>query len=319
MTSDTATDTTDVPTDNGDTDLSFDSPDDALATVVTNGDPLRSSLDFLAVLVDEAQFHFTTDGIEVTAVDPANVGMVSFDGPASAWSGYDSVDDDLTVGMPLTTSANHGLMDVLKFARKGYSGQNGDPVRIDIIDGDRDPRVRVQIIRPDQNLKRSSEFHSIDPDSMRQEPDIPDLDGMTPNQAQPDLDGLAASVKALKRSNDYTWLARRDHTLVVGTQPTPNPSLKDIDDSTLDDIVDTVTFPTAAWSEDDSDAGDGSIFSMDYLSDAVTTAKASKADRVNIRFGDEVPLKMAVDWTDWGFDGQFMLAPRIMNDDTPGV
>ena len=215
--SDTDTDaTTDVPTDTGDANLDFDSPDDAAATVVTQGDPIRSLLDAVTVLVDDAKVRFSPDGFTVTAVDPANVGMVDLNAPSAAFTGFDS-QDALVVGMPLER-----LQNALKFARKGRKGDSGDPVRIDVIDDDDRMRVRVAVIRPDQQAKRVSEFFAIDPNSIRQEPDIPSL-GL-PHQAQPDIDGFQAAIRDLKRNHDHVWLGRTGPTLVLGSQPTPTSS-----------------------------------------------------------------------------------------------
>jgi hypothetical protein len=53
---------------------------------------------------------------------------------------------------------------------------------------------------------------------------------------------------------------------------------------------------------------------MDYLADFTQAATSTKADRVTVRFGEEIPVKMNLDWTDWGFEATFLLAPRITSD-----
>lgn len=298
-------------------DLSFDTPDGSVASIVTAGDPMRSWLGALTVLVDEAKFRIDETGLSVSAVDPANVGMVSIDWDEAGFTDFrfHADEDELVVGMPLSGFASGGdLKTALGYARK-RSG-NGDPVRIDVIQDGGRTRIQVAVIRPDQQAKRVTEFFAIDPDSVRQEPDIPDLSKKLPNRSQPGVDALADALA--ETIHDHVFLERDDATLVIGNQPTENPNL-DSDD----DVVDTFEFPNAAWEKDDEDIEDGvgmggSVFSIDYLKDFVEGLGKSKADRMTLDFGEEYPARIDWDATDWGISGQYMLAPRIMRDDEPG-
>lgn len=307
---------TDVPTDEGTDDLEFDGADGAVATVVTTGDPFRSWLDGIgtAIGLHEVRFRFEPDGIRISAVDVANVAFIDTKAPASAFTGYDvrpESGDAVVVGMPLDMESGGDLPTALGYARKRPG--NGDPVRIDVIrDGDA-TRIRVEVIRPDQQTKRTTEFFGIDPASIRQEPDIPDLNAV--DRATPDVDAFVEAIDAIKGSHDHAWLSRDGKTLTVGSQPGRNPTL-DADDA----VVDVITFPNTAWSieGDDAEAGDGSCFSMDYLMDFAKSLKRLKADRITVSYDDTFPAIIDWDTTDWGISGTLMVAPRVPADDGDG-
>lgn len=303
---DTKTEQTDVPTDEQTDELRFEEPDDAAASIVTGGDPIRSWASSLQYLygIDEVRLQIDEDGLSVRAVDAANVGMVELTASADGFSGFQAPDGPLKIGMALSASSGGDLNSALGYARKRPG--DGDPVRIDVFDGD-SARVKVQAIRPDQQTKRVSEFFAIDPDSIRQEPDIPNL--RLPHRATPGVDALADAVDSMDDTHDHVWLSRSDATLMLGSQPGRNPNL-DADSP----AVDSVLFPNAAWSIEDDEAGDGSLFSVDYLKDIAQGLKTVKADRVTVEFGEEFPAIFDFDNTDWGFSGKFMVAPRIRDD-----
>jgi hypothetical protein len=313
---DTDTASTAAPAvDDTDGDLQYDAPDGSAATVVTQGDPIRSFLDLPTAVVREAIWDFDSDGISVLSADLANVGMVDVTFPADGMTSYD-VDGDIAVGMPMDLDSNADLKSALSFARRGRGNDNGDPVRIDIYrnDGGQANRVRVAVIRPDQRTKRVSWFFAIDPDSLRQRPDIPSLD--LPYRADVDVDTWVDTVDALKR-HDHAWVTADGRDLIVGTQATRNPHIAD--DASADGLgVDVVELPNRAWAVDDADGvvddADGSLFSTDYLVDFSRGVKQSKADSVKLSFGDEWPMKLQFTNTDWGISGQYMVAPRIQSD-----
>ncbi|GGL33849.1 hypothetical protein GCM10009037_16800 [Halarchaeum grantii] len=269
---------------------------DVVATIVTHGDPIRSLTELASVVVDELRLHVTEDGLEFTAVDPANVGMVDASAPAEGFSKFD-VEREVTVGLNL-----HLFEKAVSWARKGRS-DDGDPVRIQILD---DPaRVRVQVTRPDQSVARRTEWFSIDPDSIRPEPDIPDLD--LPCTATPNVTALRHATGAFER--DHAHLSRSGTTMLLGTNADGDTTP---DGEADDELGESVMFPNAA--HDMGDEGVSSVFSLDYLGDFAQALKSSKADRVTIRWGDQFPVKLAFEHEDWGFAGEFMLAPRIQKE-----
>ncbi len=51
--------------------------------------PFSDSISIISELVNEATFHITKNGLEMTAMDPANVAMVNFKLLGSAFTEYD--------------------------------------------------------------------------------------------------------------------------------------------------------------------------------------------------------------------------------------
>ena len=283
-----------VQQDDGERELGFDAPAEADATIVTSADPLRSLLELPQALVEECRVHLEDDGLKIRAVDPANVGLVSLSVPASSFETY-AVAGSLTIGLPLDTLAKS-----VRFARK----RQDDPVRVDVLPEGERARLRAAALRPNQRMRRVSEFYTINPDSVREEPDVPDIE--LPNMAAPDVNALGDAIAELERLNEHVWFSRDGETFLISTQP--------VGESQLDEdhaVVDSVAFPEAAWSENGADSARGSVFSMDYLSDAIGALDAAKADRVTLSFGDEFPTRIRGEWVEWGFTATFMVAPRI--------
>jgi len=77
-----------------------------------------------------------------------------------------------------------------------------------------------------------------------------------------------------------------------------------------DDTTDTLTFPNAMLS-DDGDGDTSSLFSVDSLRDMADAVKSSKADKLTVHWGDEFPTKLRFEQEEFGFNGTFLLAPRI--------
>lgn len=302
---------TDV-TDDGD--LRFDAPDDPVVSAVTHGGPLRSFVDNLAHLVDEARLQFTDAGVTVRVRDPANVCMTAQTWPASGFSSYQvNNDNGVTVGMPLNLDGPGDLRRATRYARRGRGSKSGDPVRLDVFNDGDATRVRVAILRPDQRTKRVSWFFGIDPGALREEPDLPGLE--LPYRGDPSPDALGDAVGSLD-AHEHAWIGADGKTLVIGTQASTNPHL-DADDDVM--TADSVELPNRAWDINDPDGDvddvDGSMFSLSYLTTIVNAVDDIEASRLTLSFGDDFPMK--VDWqnTDWGIEGQHMVAPRISKAD----
>lgn len=115
---------------------------------------LRSSVDAVNVLVDECRAKIEEEGINIKAVDPANVGMVELNIPKDSFDKYNQ--DGELVGLNLDK-----LEEVVKMANKG-----------DFINLDLEEETGKLNISMD-GLKYSLSL--IDPNSI-EEPDVPDLE-----------------------------------------------------------------------------------------------------------------------------------------------
>lgn len=269
--------------------LSPEPAEGASVSLTSAGDPLRSFFKYPSVLVDECKLRFDSDGMHVRAVDPANVGMVDVTFPAEGFERF-GVTDERVVGINLKR-----LRKVLRWARKGRGSDDGDPVLIDVLPDSR--RLRVRVVREDSRMVRRSEWGLIDPDSIRQEPEIPDLD--LPNRARPGVGALGDAVDAVGSMTDHIRVTRDAETFVV--------------EGKGDTGEERVTLLACAW--DARPAVDAeacsSLFSKDYLTDMVGVLGKAKAGDVTVQWGDEFPTVLRFTEPDWGHEGRFMLAPRV--------
>ena len=277
-------------------DLSPTLADDALATIKTHGDPIRSWVRLLTPVVGEAKLRIDEDGLHVTAVDPANVFIVDLEAPAAGFEAFETSGEHV-VGLNLAR-----FQDAVKWARK--RGDDGDPVAIEILD---DPsRMRVTITREDQQMQRVSEWFNIDTKSIREEPNIPSLDLY--NRATPGVRALRDGVQAMDEQHEKACLTRDGTDFLLAGSPEGHVSLGEDDEP-----ADTITCAATAWDSRDEDAAeaDSSVFSLDYLTDMADALATGKADRVTVKWGEDYPARFAFEHEDWGFSGHFMIAPRI--------
>jgi proliferating cell nuclear antigen len=284
-------------------DLSPSLSDEALATIETQGDPIRSWARLPHAVVDEARLKIDEDGLHLTAVDAANVLMVDLHAPASGFESFEA-SGEFVAGLNVGR-----FRDALGWARK--RGGDGDPVAIEFLE--EPARMRVTITRENQQMQRVSEWFTLDPTSIRAEPNIPDLNLY--NHATPGVDALRDAVGAIESYHDHAYLSRDGSDLLVATKADGDttPKESDEDDHRNTTHQDAVRVVSTAWDKRDEKAAeaDSSCFSLDYLDDVVATLSKAKADRVTLKWGEEFPSRIAFEYEDWGFTGHFMLAPRI--------
>lgn len=137
----------------------------------------------------------------------------------------------------------------------------------------------------------------IDPDSIRQEPDIPDLD----LPAEIVLEGaqLDRGIKAADMVSDHIRLRvdEADETFHIQAEGDTD----DVDlELTAEDLISLSAGPA------------DSLFSLDYLKD-MNKAIAGDAE-VRVELGEEFPVKLHYDFAEGLGQVTFMLAPRIQSD-----
>jgi hypothetical protein len=271
--------------------------EDAAVSILTHGDPIRSLVAAMTPLVDEAIVHFDEDGVTTSFVDPPNVAAAHITAHADGFERFD-VQHPMDFGLNL-----HRFGQVVSFARK--VGGDGDPVSVEIFDDP--PRIRVGVTRPDRGMKRFSEWFGLDTEMLRDEPDDPDL--MLPNRATPQPRAFQDGVESI--TQDYAYITRDEETFVIATSD--DGDLSPTDD---DEVADTVLYPDCAW----DDRGDGaeacsSLFSVDYLESLADGLVSLKTDRATVCWGDQFPMKLHFEHEEWGFEGTYMLAPRLKEAD----
>jgi proliferating cell nuclear antigen len=250
------------------TETQFTIRQERLATFVSNA----------RTLVDEAKIRLEEDGLALRAVDPSNVGMVSETLSKEAFESYHAGNGEGVLGINLER-----VSDVLGM------GSGGDLVHAELDDETRKLHWSVDSLEYTQAL--------IDPDSIRQEPDIPELD----LPAVFDLPGSELS-RAVKAANMVA-----DH-IRFGFDPEEDEAVFEADGDT--DSVEVVVDADRDLEVIESGEAN-SLFSNDYLDDLQKAYPNSGSVRVEL--GEEFPVKTHFEFAEGHGDCTFMLAPRIQS------
>jgi len=243
---------------------------------IVSASTLQDALDSVSVLVDECKIRLNEEELSIRAVDPANVGMVDLSLDAAAFESYEA--DGGVIGVNLAK-----LEDFVGMA-------SGD----ELVELELDEETRKLNIRMDG---LSSTLALIDPDSIRQEPDIPDLD----LAAEIVLEGaqLDRGIKAADMVSDHVRLRVDADEEAFHIQ-----AEGDTDDVDFQLDADDLIALTAGTAD--------SLFSLDYLKDM--NKAIPKAAEVTIELGEEFPVKIHYAVAEGQGNVTYMLAPRIQSE-----
>jgi proliferating cell nuclear antigen len=243
---------------------------------IVSAGTLGTALDSVSVLVEECKLHLNDDEIAIRAVDPANVGMVDLTLSADAFESYEA--DGGVIGVNLSR-----LQDIAGMA----SSDN-------LIHFELDEETRKLHISID-GLEYTLAL--IDPDSIRQEPDIPDLD--LPANIVLEGRDIDRAVTAADMVSDHIALGvnEDDDQFYVDAEGDTDDVHFELD---REDLIDLTAGPAH------------SLFSLDYLKD-MNRAIPSDAE-VTIDLGEEFPVKLHFDIAEAEGNVTYMLAPRIQSD-----
>ncbi|WP_445474077.1 proliferating cell nuclear antigen (pcna) [Methanococcoides methylutens] len=235
---------------------------------------LKDSIETLSVLVDEARFRISPEGIAVRAVDPANVAMVSFDLVTDAFEEFSA--DDCELGLDLSR-----VSDILAVA-------------------DRDDKVQMELDEDAKKLKIqiggfSYTLSLLDPSTIRAEPRIPQLD--LPAEIVLNGKDLQKAVKAAEKISDHMSLGVEGENFFMEAEgDTDRVKLT----MSRDQLIDIKPNDTR------------SLFSLDYLSDIIKPA--SKSNEVTLHLGKDFPIKINFTIANGAGTIGYLLAPRIESD-----
>ncbi len=242
---------------------------------IVRAERLQSTLDSVGVLVDECKIHLDDGGIEIRAVDPANVGMVDLSLDASAFESYEA--DGGLIGVNLVR-----LQDIAGMA------DSGQLVELELDEETRKLHISIDGLEYTLAL--------IDPESIREEPDLPDLDlSSTIVIEGRDID---RAVTAADMVSDHIELGvdEADEVFYVEAEGDTDDVHLELD---AEDLIDLV-------------AGEASsLFSLDYLQDM--NKAIPKDTEVTMELGQEFPVKLHFDIAEGEGEVTYMLAPRIQS------
>ena len=243
---------------------------------IVSASTLRDALDSVSVLVDEGKVRLEEDELAIRAVDPANVGMVDLALEAAAFESYEA--DGGVIGVNLNR-----LEDIAGMA------DTGDLIQLELDEETRKLHIHIEGL--------SYTLALIDPDSIRQEPYIPDLD----LPAEIVLEGaqLDRGITAADMVSDHIRLRvdEAEEAFFIEAEG-------DTDDVDLQldrgDLIDLQAGPA------------DSLFSLDYLKDM---DKAIPKDaEVRVELGEEFPVKHHYEFGEGMGQVTYMLAPRIQSE-----
>ncbi|MFB6211101.1 MAG: DNA polymerase sliding clamp [Halobacteriales archaeon] len=243
---------------------------------IISAETLREALDSVSVLVDECKIHLEEDGLEIRAVDPANVGMVDLELSADAFESYEA--DGGLIGVNLSR-----LDDIASMA------DSGQLVQLDL--DEETGKLHIQIDGLEYTLAL------IDPDSIRQEPDLPDLD--LPAKIVLEGRDIDRAVKAADMVSDHIALGvdEDDEIFYVDAEGDTDDVHFELNEEDLIDLT-----VGAAHS----------LFSLDYLKDM--NRAIPNDGEITVFLGEEFPVQILFNIAEGEGHVTFMLAPRIQSD-----
>jgi len=243
---------------------------------IVGASTFQDALDSVSVLVDECKIRLNEEELSIRAVDPANVGMVDLTLEAAAFESYEA--DGGVIGVNLAR-----LEDIAGMAN------SGDLIHLELNEETRKLHIEIDGL--------SYTLALIDPDSIRQEPDIPDLD--LASEIVVEGAQLDRGIKAADMVSDHIRLRvdETDEAFFIEAEG-------DTDDVDLELAREDLIALTAGPAD--------SLFSLDYLKD-MNKAIPSDAE-VTVELGEEFPVKLHYGFAEGLGQATYMLAPRIQSD-----
>lgn len=273
-----------------------DSPDSVAQErgfkLIVRADVLQTFLERVQTVVDECKVRLTQDGMSTRAVDPANVCMTDQFVDPQAFESYD-VRRDALIGVNLGQ----------------FAGFVTPAPADEIVHLDHDPATRTLSVQWGGHSWRMA---LIDPDSIRQEPDLPDLDlstevdvpGRVFNSAVRFADSVSDHMKVTTEIDEHR---RHGAVLVFSAEGDTDEYTGEYPDG-----------EQVAFEQYDTDMA-SSLFSLDYLKDIANVIGADET--VALIHGQEFPIKLTSSLVVGAGDdamqigrSQYMLAPRIQSD-----
>lgn len=231
----------------------------------------------LLSIVDECKWNIGEEGISITAVDPAHVGMVSTDIPKENFERWE-IDEEVEIGLNLKK---------LKKYLKIYGKK--EVLTMEIAKG-----CSHLILKGEKITHR---MPLLDTAGMRSQsmPDLSDLPARFKCKAK----SIKKALKGISNISDHFGMAIDEDSISLYTQE---------DEDSFELVL-----PREDLEELKSDGGFSSLFAHDYASNMFKTISASTT--LDIHMGEDYPIKIDFDYMDDDEENcatcTFMLAPRI--------
>jgi proliferating cell nuclear antigen len=232
---------------------------------------LKTVLDAVSTLVDEAKIQVTPDGISLKAVDPAHVAMVDLTIGKKAFQEYKATEMDLGVDLDK-------LKDILKLAGPQ-----------DLIDLEYKEDAHRLVFRIGHITRRMA---LVDTANLG-DPKVPNLN--LPNTVTVLAGELQQGIKASEAVSDHITLVAHGKSFeLIADGDTDQVHLNLADG----DII-KIQAPDKSRS----------LFSLDYFSNMSKVVRAG--DPITLHLGSDYPVKIEFDIADGAGHITYLLAPRI--------
>jgi proliferating cell nuclear antigen len=256
--------------------------DDAQVEIKATADVIKPIFGYARKHVKEAKVHFDSDGIHYEVVDPANVAMAQLHAPAGVFESYEA--DGAVVGL--------NLKQTMKALRAGRKRQS-DTITLEYEDMQLTTTVNRNYDGTEMDLQNN--YATIDPDVLRQEPDLPDLE--LPVSVTLDRQLFEDVVSVVDEVSEHIRFEDNGSDLLI--------TGKDDESDARAAIRDVVR-----------GEGADSIFSLDYITnDLIKSLKTVDVDEITIELGDQYPMRVL--WekevNDETIEGTYFMAPRIQS------
>lgn len=239
-------------------------------------DTLATYLDHIDPIAHEFKLNFDEDGFTTRVVDPSNVAFAALDLPKKKTESFEEngggtlgINRDRLADVVSLADSNDGLLEV---------ELNPETRKLDARAGGLSFTIGL-----------------IDPDSVRQEPDLPDLEEQWDAELTLPAKDLQQACKAIDLVSDNVSLEADPESEEVHF----------VGEGDTDDVTQRYTEADVTALSTDADCR--SLFSLGYLQPIAKSFNRSV--QVTIKFGQEVPCSIV----GAGESGrvEYMLAPRI--------
>lgn len=246
-----------------------------MMSLITTPEDFLPFIQTANAIVEEAKLRADEDGLHITAVDSANVAMVDVDIAPDAFDTYNVGAATGVIGVNLTR-----FEDIISI------GDTDDILEISFNGDTR--KLDIDVGNVEYNMA------TIDPASVRDEPEIPDLD--LPGHIKCDWDAIRPSLDACDMVSDtVTFEIDSEGSLIIRSE------------GDTDDVRHVLVSELA---EVDITEDGFSIFSLGYLRSV--GRGLSKCDpQVTLELGNEFPTKIHGEFAEGNGNITYMVAPRI--------
>ncbi len=241
------------------------------------GNNIKETADALTVMVDEAKFNITPDGISIKAVDPANVAMVVLMLGKEAFESLDATEG--VIGIDLTK-----LSSFIEMA------EGDELVSLELDEQNHKLKIGLRGLAYTMSL--------LDPESIRKEPKTPEID-LPVNISISGMD-FKYGMKAAVLVGDYVHFGMNEKAVTFSMSASG-----DTDDMVYEIPQERLKITKA------SDAK--SMFATEYLTDIQKLAE--KTGEISIKLGTDYPVKIGFPIADGKGAVEYMIAPRVESGD----